>query len=641
MDIDLKKFEQLKATGDLPSPKGAALTIVRLAQQDDVGGKQLERAIKSDPAFVGRLMKAANITARESGRPVASVHDAINVLGLTVVRNLALGFSLVSSYRGGACPNFDYPTFWARAIVNALALQSIIRRVHGASPEEAFCCGLLAGVGKLALATVHPEAYSHLLGQLRDVDPDAACAGTAECEALLRTRELAAFALHHDDLTAAMLTDWGFPRILLEPLYFRHCPELAGFSPDSRGARLLGAARLADAVCDVCMAEPEARQPLMATLTERAQSLRLEPEVLESVVDGVVRDWREWAVLLELDAPEAVPAFSRLLQPDALETGIDDSPLRVILAGEASPQRNALQEVLLGLGYQVVAADNGQQALELSLVVQPRILVADWQMSDLDGIQLTRALRGTRPGREIFIVILSGLEDEDRQLEAFAAGADDCLSKPVNAKVLAARLRAASRMFELQDEVQHDHQQMKHFAAELAVSNRRLHEASVTDELTGFHNRRYAMDRIEKDWAASSRSGRQISCMMIDLDRFKQINDTYGHDIGDKVLVGIAAILKKTLRSHDVICRVGGDEFLVICPDSDAQAVRLCAERLLAAADSLLIDTPRGLVRCGISIGVATRNADMVSTAMLIKAADEGMYRAKTGGRGMVTERFD
>jgi diguanylate cyclase (GGDEF)-like protein len=640
MEIDLKKFEQLKATGELPSPKGAALSIVRLAQKDDVSGSQLEQAIKSDPAFVGRLLKTANITGRESGRPIASVHDAVNVLGLTVVRNLALGFSLVSSYRGGACANFDYPAFWTRAIVNALALQSIIRRTRWANPDEAFCCGLLAEIGKLALATVHSVAYSKLLGELKTGD-----APSAEHETLLRDREVEAFALHHDDLTAAMLSDWGFPRGLLEPVYFCNFPQLSDFPPESRSERLLGAVRLAAAITGVCMADPEERQAGMPVLIERAALLKLEPEMLESIVDGVVGDWTEWARLLQLDSPDPVPGFASLVHPGPGETADDDvSPapaLRVLLAGEESPRRKALEDVLSGLGYQVFLADNGELALELALVVQPRILIADWQMSGLGGLELTQALRDTRLGRGIFVLILSEREDEEQQLEAFAAGADDCLSKPVNAKVLAARLRSASRVFQLQEEVQHDHEQMKYFAAELAVSNRRLHEASVTDALTGFHNRRYAMDRIEKDWAASSRNGRSISCMMIDLDKFKLINDTYGHDIGDKVLVAIAGVLKKTLRAQDVICRVGGDEFLVICPDSDEQAVRLCAERLLLAADSLVIDTPRGLVRCGISIGVATRSADMVNTGMLIKAADEGMYRAKIGGRGMVVERFD
>jgi len=640
MDIELKKFEQLKATGELPSPKGAALTIVRLAQMDDVSRSQLEKAIKSDPAFVGRLLKTANITGRESGRPIASVPDAVNVLGLSVVRNLALGFSLVSSYSAGGCAAFDYPAFWTRAIVNALALQSLVRHTRWANPEEAFCCGLLADIGKLALATVHPRDYAQLLGRLEGVDVAA-----GKYNAALRTAEMEAFALHHDDLTAAMLTDWGFPQVLLEPIYFRHDPESSEFTPDSRGERLLGAVRLADAVANVCMADAERRLALMETLTERAEALKLESEALEGIVDGVVRDWREWAGLLQLDAPEPVPTFSSMLeaqQCDSDARSASTAPaLRVVLAGGDAAQCKVLREMLFDLGYEVFESDDGQRALELALTVQPQVLIVDWQTPVLDGIALTRALREMRPGRGVYVVILMAREDEDRLLEAFEAGADDCLIQPVSGKVLAARLRAASRIFQLQEEVLQDHEQMRHFAAELAVSNRRLHEASVTDPLTGFHNRRYAMERIEKDWASSSRNGRQISCMMIDLDNFKQINDTYGHDVGDKVLVEVAAVLKNALRSHDVICRVGGDEFLVICPDSDAEAVRICAERLLAAVEALTIESPRGQVRCSLSIGVATRSAGMVNTGMLIKAADEGMYQAKIGGRARVVERLD
>ena len=640
MEIELNKFEQLKATGELPSPKGAALTIMRLAQRDDVSTSQLEQVIKSDPAFVGRLMKTANITGRDSGRPIASVPDAINVLGLAVVRNLAMGFSLVSSYRSGSCTAFDYPAFWTRAIVNALALQSIVHRTHWANPEEAFCCGLLADIGKLALVTVHPREYALLLGRLEGVE-----VAEGERDAALRTAEIEAFALHHDDLTAAMLTDWGFPRALVEPIYFRHNPECSDFAPESRSERLLGAIRLADTVTDLCVADVEHRPAWMAKLTQRAEVLRIDAEVLESIVNGVVHDWQEWAVLLQLDTPESVPVFSSLCQPAPGNSDASAAAamprLRVILAGDESAQRKALRDLLLDLNYDVFESDNGQQALELALSVQPQVLIADWQMPVLDGIQLTRALRETKLGRGIYVVILSALDGEDGVLEVFAAGADDCLTRPVSGKVLAARLRAANRSFQLQDEVQSDREQMANFAAELAVSNRRLHEASITDPLTGFHNRRYAMERIEKEWVASSRSGRAISCMMIDLDNFKQINDTYGHDVGDKVLMGVAAVLKESLRSHDVICRVGGDEFLVICPDSDTQAVRICAGRLLAAAEALSIESSCGPVRCSVSIGLATRNANMVNTGMLIKAADEGMYRAKIGGRARVVDRFD
>lgn len=635
MNIELNRFEQLKATGALPSPKGAALTIVRLAQRDDVSASQLEQAIKSDPAFVGRLLKTANIKGRESGRPIASVPDAVNVLGLSVVRNLALGFSLVSSYRSGTCAGFDYSSFWTRAIVNALAMQSVVRRTQLASPEESFCCGLLAEIGKLALITVHPKEYGLLLGRLAAENiPDD------QYNAALRAAEVEAFALHHDDLTAAMLTDWGFPRALIEPVYFRRNLEGSSFAPDSRGERLLGAVRLADVITSICLAEPDARPVLIAMLAEHAQLLQLEPEAMECIVDGVVRDWREWSALLQLDIPEAVPAYSSMLAPKPEDVAAFKPALRLVLAGNPSTQRNVLRDLLVTLGYEVFESDSGQRAIELVLSVQPQIVIADWQMPGLSGVQLTRALREMRAGRGMYIVILSERQDEDHRLEAFEAGADDCLSKPVSDKVLSARLRAANRLISLQEEVQHDHEEMSHFAAELAVSNRRLHEAAITDPLTGFYNRRYAMDRIEKDWAACGRSGRSLSCVMLDLDNFKQINDTHGHDTGDKVLTGLANVLKETLRSQDVICRVGGDEFLVICPDSDASAVRFCAERLLAAANALVIEIADGTLSCSISIGVATRSADMINTGMLIKAADEGMYKAKVKGRAQIVERF-
>lgn len=644
MDIDLKKFEQLKATGDLPSPKGVALTIVRLTQREDVSTGQLEQIIKSDPAFVGRLLKTANITGRESGRPVASVPDAMNVLGIIVVRNLALGFSLVSGYRSGTCKNFDYNTFWTRAVVNALALQAVVRGTRVANPEEAFCCGLLSEIGQLALATLYPADYSQVLGAVQA----ASATDTPEnFNTALRAAEQEAFALHHDDLTAAMLTDWGFPRALVEPVFFRHCPELSGFAADSRSERMLFAVQLAGALTDLCLAAPDGRPARIARLAGRAARLGVEAEALESMIDGIMREWREWAGMLQLDIPASTPSFSEMLRPPhevaAVGGAMDGHPsaLRVLLAGSDGGERSALRDALIVLGHQVFETDHGQRALEIALTVQPHILIADWHLPELDGVQLTRALRDTRVGRGLYALILTAQEDENRLVEAFEAGADDYLVKPVREKILAARLRAATRVVQLQEEVQRDHEEMKHFAAELAVSNRRLHEASVTDPLTGFHNRRYAMDRLEKEWAASSRSGRPVSCMMIDLDNFKTINDTYGHDVGDRVLIALAEVLRGALRSNDVVCRIGGDEFLVISSDTDAVAIRVCAERLLAAADKVLVESPRGLVRCGISIGVATRDESMVSTAMLIKAADVGMYQAKIGGRARIGERFD
>ncbi|MBL8503499.1 MAG: HDOD domain-containing protein, partial [Rhodocyclaceae bacterium] len=157
--MDLSKFEKLKATGNLPSPKGVALAILRLTQREDASMAELARIIKTDPAFVGRLIKAANSVNANPGRPVVSVQEALVVLGMPAVRNLSLGFSLLSQYKSGACKGFDYEQFWGGSLACGIAFQALTLRNRAAQPEEAFSVGLLARVGELALATIYTEDY--------------------------------------------------------------------------------------------------------------------------------------------------------------------------------------------------------------------------------------------------------------------------------------------------------------------------------------------------------------------------------------------------------------------------------------------------------------------------------------------------
>ncbi len=616
--------------GELPSPKGVALSIIRLTQREDVSAAELEHAIKTDPAFVGRLLKAANAAGRSSGRPIVAIADALKVLGLGVVRNLALGFSLVSGYRKGGCERFDFDRFWNRSLLTGLAYQEIARQSGVISPEEAFCCGLLADIGTLALATLHPKAYSQLLDELGET-PDPA---------LLRSREEASFLLAHDDLSAAMLSDWGLPRQLIEALYYRNQPGRSKFAAGSRGERLLSAAVLAGQLADVCLLDEVKRSDCLGDLADASCALAIPPDDLERIVDKVSAQWQDWGAMLQL-LVKTPPLYAEMLSTAVAAAAGAGDGIRVLVAVGDAGEREQVTALLSKLGYSTVAVDNGEAALEAALDAEPQILVADAVMGGIDGVGLIRVLRETRLGRVMYMLLLTSSGDEDLLVEAYEAGADDYLAKPLKERVLAARLRAGARVAELQVEVERDHREMKHFAAELAVTNRRLHEASVTDPMTGFYNRRYALERLEEEWAASSRSRKPLSCMMIDLDRFKQINDTYGHDVGDRVLTDVAAVLQQNLRTNDVICRVGGDEFLVISSDTDAESIRACAARLMAAVDKVLVDTPRGLVRCGASIGVATRCEGIATIGMLMKAADEGMYQAKIGGRHRIGERFD
>jgi two-component system cell cycle response regulator len=230
-------------------------------------------------------------------------------------------------------------------------------------------------------------------------------------------------------------------------------------------------------------------------------------------------------------------------------------------------------------------------------------------------------------------VMLTGIVDEDQVVEAYEAGVDDYLTKPINPKILLARLRAGERVVGLQNEIEADREDILRFAAELAMTNRRLEEAALLDSLTGIPNRRYAMERIHQEWAAADRGARPLACMVIDVDHFKQVNDNYGHDTGDMVLQRVADILKHTARTHDVCCRLGGEEFLVVCPDSDAAAAAQCAERLRQAVAAMRVSVGNVALQVTVSVGVAARASGMSSPDVLIKEADRAVYRAKEEGR--------
>lgn len=632
--IDLSKFEQLKATGDLPSPRGVALHIIRLTQQDNVSFAEMARVIKADPAFVGRLMKTSNGVNAVGRRPVASVQDALLVLGLPTVRNLALGFSLLSAYDHGSCPNFDYAGFWSASLACGIATQVITTRTRAAMPEEAFCAGLLSRVGDLALATLFPAEYAQVLTRH---------AGNRDL--VLAELEQETFALNHAELAAAMLGDWGLPKIFVDAALHHEDPDRSGFPEGSRPLVVTHTIGLARHIASICTAPEAGRSVMMARLFLLGSRLSLSAEALTEICDKVVADWLEWSKLLKLKA-EPLPSFEEMAKAPSHPPRVLGVPggahatgkphLRVLVVDDDATMRAMLRAVLEGHGYEVLEAKNGQQGLEVALDKQPHLMVVDWMMPEMDGITLTRALRKTRAGRGIYILILTSLEDDERLIEAFESGVDDFVSKPLKPRVLAARLTAGLRIISLHQEIEHDREEIRHFATELAITNRRLQEVALTDSLTGFPNRRYAMERIQQEWAAALRSRRPMSCMVIDLDDFKRINDQYGHDVGDIFLRQTALALKRGLRAQDVIARTGGDEFLVICPDTTLDQALSVAERVRAAVAELLVKAGMLTLKSSVSVGVAQRLPGMPEVHTLIKTADQGLYVAKEKGRNCV-----
>ena len=644
--MNIEKFEQIRASGELPSPRGVALAVVRLIRQDEVSMADLARVISGDPAFAGRIIKAANGLIALNRRPVVSVQEALLVLGLPAVRAMALGFSLISDYRKGGCRAFDYSGFWGYSLALALGMQAFSQRTRAAAPDEMFSLGLLLRVGELALATLYPEQYANVLETGRE--------GSA---ASIEEREREAFAMTHAELGGAMLTDWGLPGIFVELVPFFDRPDLSDYVPGSRQRNLLDTLLTAGRFADICLAE-EARRPLLLErLLSQALQLGLEADAVIADCMRMYALWGEWGGLLQLEIPSGLSFPARLEEheadveqeahalrsafvgneePESVASQAGEEHPCVLLIESAAELRSRLSEFVHALGGDAVVARDGVDALEQVLLLHPRMVVVGSSLSAASMLELVGALRELRLGKPMYLLCLIDGDTEERLVALFDAGADDVVSQAAGPRVLSARLKAGLREARLQMDLEHEREELRRYAAELAVKNRQLQEVALTDMLTGFRNRRYAINRIEQEWRAAEREGRALSCMVIDLDGLKEINDAYGHDIGDEALRSVAEAMRGILRGQDVICRTGGDEFLAICPGATLDAALIGAERLRVAVAGVLVRTERRSVPVSVSIGVATRTRETGDVDAMMRLADQGAYMAKHSGRNQV-----
>jgi diguanylate cyclase (GGDEF)-like protein len=305
---------------------------------------------------------------------------------------------------------------------------------------------------------------------------------------------------------------------------------------------------------------------------------------------------------------------------------VDDDPIEVRI----------VRKHLSDAGYSVLVARDGEEALEAVATEAPRLTVTDLMMPKMDGIAFCKALRGSAAGRQMQVIMLTGCEEEESLVGALEAGADDYVIKPVRPRELLARVRAAHRTILLQDQLRRDKEELRRYAAELAFANRKLQEAALTDHLTGLPNRRCAMERLAQEWAASARKDQLLACIFVDVDNFKQVNDRYGHDVGDQVIREIGAVLKVAARECDVVCRIGGEEFVVICRDTDEAGAAHLAERARRGLEQHVFGTPGLDGQVTLSAGVAVRAASMCRPGDLLNAADAAVYAAKKAGRNRI-----
>jgi diguanylate cyclase (GGDEF)-like protein len=622
-----EQFEELKSSGKLPTPSGVGLRILMLTRSEECSLDEVARTLQADPALTGRVLKLANSAVVGGLKPATDARDAAVRLGLRTVCNVALGFSLIASNKTGRCPAFDYDGYWSWSIANALAVQRLSRELRQGLPGEAFTLGLLARVGRLALASVHPTEYANVLASLR----------TDHANDLLQL-ERDTFCIQHRQVGAAIAEDWGLPPVFSEvALYVEgRVPETLDWPESRTYLRLL---RVSARLADLMTGKGEAAA-LWPAAREELRELGFPLERVQAFYDATAEEWKDWCKLLEVPANLALGGAE--LETRAVPSGEEPQrpagALRILLVDDDPTSLRIVRALLERSGHVVETARNGNEALMAALKSPPQMVVTDWMMPEMDGVELCKRLRSTEAGRDLYILILTGQNEEQRIVEAFEAGADDHLAKPVNARLLLARIRPGIRVIQLQERLQGEVNEKKDAYARLAIATRKFEVASMTDALTGLPNRRYAMRRLEKEWASSERSGLPLALLLLDIDHFKSVNDSHGHDVGDQVLRETARAAHHAMRTSDTCTRMGGEEFLVICPGTPLEGATQLAERIRAAVEGNKIEVPgftRGNVT--ISLGVASNEqGGLDSVEALLKAADEAVYDAKRAGRNRV-----
>jgi len=289
--LEPRTFRQLQESGTLPAPSGVRLNIMQMCQQEDLSLPDLVRQVLGDPMLSGRLIQIANIPNVNKGRMVASINiELLLMVGLQSVRQMALAISLIDSPRRSDCGAFDHSAFWARSTAMACAGQALAEMLPRVPAAEMFTNGLLAGIGRLALASVHGERYGALLEGPED--------GGA-----LRIKEKAAFGVDHLQLAAAMMEDWHFPPLFCTAVLHHEQPDASGFAEEERQQQLVRMLALAGGFADVCVAaDARARAAVLPRLIEQAAAFALPLSGLEYLCSRISADWSDWGALLQVPA---------------------------------------------------------------------------------------------------------------------------------------------------------------------------------------------------------------------------------------------------------------------------------------------------------------------------------------------------
>jgi diguanylate cyclase (GGDEF)-like protein len=664
---------ELKASGKLPTPAGVALTILELTRNPDSSTEDITLVLKGDPSLSGQILKYANSASSGCREEVTNVNDALVRLGMKMVRQLCLGFSILSTSRTGQCQQFDYPGYWTKSLargVSGQVLSSVIRAVNA---EEGFTCGLLNSIGALGLASVYPREYSRVLENWQE--------GSRTELTELEKEEL---SISRHQVTSALFEDWGLPEYFREAALLQDQEQWQPVPDDpktlSKSQLLARLLYVSDLASRICLSSGLEQDRLVLDYLGIGRSLNIPEHSWIEKFDMISSEWVRMGQILNVDTGRT-PSLETLkhraeqsnetglLQIDSneaetnkprqaktnsfdtvpeLDTGVNSimdnaggeqeaaCGLAILVATESPVEQKILMTKLSKAGHRPTLAVNGQQALEMALQTSPQVILANWSLPEIEGLELCHMLRQSEQTARTYFIVMTSQDGKDPLVEAFEAGIDDYLVKPLSHDVLTARLKGASRIIHLQEQSEIARDELRQNLTKVSKMSRQLERMALEDQLTALPNRRAGLSRFDQEWSRANRNDSTLLCMILDIDHFKKVNDNYGHDCGDVVLSETAKAMKSAIRDTDTICRFGGEEFLVICPEADLDMAMEIGDRIRRAVQDNHITCPGYDGSVTISIGVALRTGEQDSPKDLIKEADQALYAAKENGRNKV-----
>jgi len=297
--------------------------------------------------------------------------------------------------------------------------------------------------------------------------------------------------------------------------------------------------------------------------------------------------------------------------------------LNVLVVDDDRPTQLMLWRLLGQNGFNAETASNGVEAVALLSEKRFQIVLTDWSMPEMDGEALCRWIRQREGDEYTYVMILTGNDDKAHLRLGFEAGADDYVTKPFDKQELLARLRVGRRILGLQEHMR--------------ATERRLREIADRDGLTDLLNRRALDARLSEAFSYYQRRGRPLSVALLDLDHFKLVNDRYGHPAGDAVLVTAARRLTEAVRPYDTVGRYGGEEFLIILPETVAWSARAVAERIRHLIEESPVAYEKASIPITASVGIVSVGPGFNGEPRhLVEAADGALYEAKRLGRNRV-----